>query len=103
MACGKDLQCLSKIGQVRADVFCKEPIERLAQFDMKWEEMHIGGRFSKISWKDMDRGVVTYMGDKAKFQTPAGVYINVIYACDIDPADYKNPVKGVRLVRPGRL
>ena len=77
--------------------------ERLSQYDMKWDEMHIGERFSKITWKDKEHGIVTYIGDRAKFQTPAGAYINVIYSCDIDPTDTNNPVRGVQLLGPGKL
>lgn len=103
-ACGQNLQCLSKLSEPTAHVFCKRPIERLTQYDMKWDEFGFADtRFSKITWKDMNHGIITYVGDRAKIQTPEGAYINVIYACDIDPADTNSPVKDVWIVGPGKL
>ncbi len=62
-ACGQNLQCLSKLSEPTAHVFCKRPIERLTQYDMKWDEFGFADtRFSKITWKDMNHGIITYVG-----------------------------------------
>lgn len=105
VACGKDIDCLSKSASASAQVFCQEPIKKLTVYDMKWEKLEFGERlFTQMRWADDEHRIITYIGDKAKVQTPEGAYINVIYECDINPMDlHSSSVSGVRIVGPGHL
>ena len=51
-------------------------------------------------WKNEDRGILTYIGDKIRFQNGFGAWQDMIYECDYDPST--KSAMDVR-VRPGRL
>ncbi|MBR8435238.1 zinc ribbon domain-containing protein [Burkholderia cenocepacia] len=100
-ACAKDdLQCLGEKGSIAASVYCKDPIERLAAHDVKWTDGTFDLKFSRLKWKDKAEGIITYVGDKVKFQNGFGAYSPMIYECDL-AADNKT-VLAVRAFE-GRL
>lgn len=87
-SCAKDdLQCLGDKGIVGAGVYCKDPVERLAEHDVKWTDGTFETKFSRFRWADKPNGVITYIGDKAQFQNGFGAYTNVIYECDLASDD----------------
>ncbi|WP_186251689.1 zinc ribbon domain-containing protein [Burkholderia gladioli] len=99
--CAKtDLQCLGDKGIVGASVYCKDPVTKLAKYDVKWTDRTFELKFSRFRWADQAAGVITYVGDKALFQNGFGAYTPVIYECDL-AADNKT-VLDVR-VKEGRL
>ena len=93
-----DLQCLGNKGVVVAGVYCKSEIEKLAKYDVKWTDGVLEPKFSKFGWRDKKLGVITYVGDKAKFQNGFGAYAPVTYECDM----LDKSVLAVR-IKEGRL
>lgn len=103
--CRKDLKCWAEKGTVAASVYCRDQIEKLANYSMKWTDAWYEPKFSHYRWSRKDqngRGIVTYLGDKAQFQNGFGAYQNVIYTCDIIPEDKDHTIFDVS-VTPGRL
>jgi len=99
-ACRQDLQCWAGKYSLDASGRCRRPIERLAQFDMRWTDGWTETKFPRIRWENQDEGRITYIGDKAQFQNGFGAWQNVIYSCTYDPAtDSAIDVT----VTPGRL
>lgn len=98
--CRKDLACWAEEKLVTASVHCKDPVEKLAKFSARWTDGTFDMKFSHYRWKDQERGIVTYIGDKIEFQNGFGAYQGHIYECDFDPAI--DAVLEVR-ARPGRL
>lgn len=99
-ACKTDLQCWGDKNIAAASVYCKDDIERLAKYSVKWTDGSFETKMSRFRWSDQSKGIVTYLGDKAQFQNGFGAYQNVIYECDFDPAS--KAVLDVR-VREGRF
>lgn len=95
-----DLQCLGDKGSVAAGVYCKRPVEMLAQYSVRWTDGMLDLKFDRFRWKDKDAGIITYIGDKAEFQNGFGAYMPVIYECDLDKSN--KTVLDVR-IREGRL
>lgn len=95
-----DLSCLGNKGVVAAGVYCPRYIEQLAKHSVKWTDGTFELKFSRFRWADQEKGVITYIGDKAEFQNGFGAYTNVIYQCDM-AADGKT-VLDARVVE-GRL
>ena len=83
--CRKDLQCWGDKHLLGAGVYCDSDIERLALNDHKWTDGMFEPKFSKFRWADIDQGIITYIGDKIKFQNGFGAWKNYIYECDYDP------------------
>lgn len=81
--CKDDLQCLAEKGVVAADIYCKDPIERLATHVVRWTQAPQELRFSHFRWTDQPGGGITYIGDKAEFRNDAGIYTPIIYHCDL--------------------
>lgn len=84
-ACQEDLSCWGDTYSISAAVYCKEYIERLAQYSHEWTDGILEPKFSHYRWKDIDKGVVTYIGDKIKFQNGFGAWQNHVYECDFNP------------------
>jgi len=78
-----DLQCLGNKGIVAAGIYCPKEIEKLAKYNVKWTDGSFEVKFSRFKWLDKKLGVITYMGDKAQFQTGFGAYQAVTYECDM--------------------
>lgn len=99
--CKKDLKCLAEKNFGSATVYCSSYIEKLAKYDFKWTDSGwLEQKFSYFRWKDKEKGVITYIGDKAMFQTGFGAWQNHIYECDFSTNDEK--VLDIR-ARPGRI
>lgn len=92
-ACKQDIQCWGDKNIAAVSVYCKDSVERLAKFSVKWTDGTLETKFSRFQWLDKTNGTVKYFGDKAQFQNGFGAYQNVIYECDFDPAT--NKVLGV--------
>ncbi|TAL53801.1 zinc ribbon domain-containing protein [Pandoraea sp.] len=98
--CKAELSCWGEKHIIAASVYCKEPIERLAKYDVKWTDGLMETAMSRYRFADREAATLTYVGDKAQFQNGFGAWQNVVYECDIDPAS--NRILGVR-VSEGRL
>lgn len=99
-ACKKDLHCYGEDSVVGAGVYCAEYVEKLAKYSHEWTDGMLELKFSHYRWKDIDKGVITHVGDKIKFQNGFGAWENYIYECDYDPIN--KTVLDVR-AKPGKL
>jgi hypothetical protein len=93
-----DLDCRARAFMVKADVLCKERIEKLAKSDLKWDQARDRPLLSNYEWKDKAKGTITYSGDKAQIQAPTGEYVTEKYECDIDPGNKTAPLLDVRVM-----
>ena len=82
-ACRASLQCWGDKNAHWASSHCPEKIERLARYTHEWTDGW-GSKFDRFAWKDKQKGIVTYMGDKINFQNGFGAWIPHIYHCDYD-------------------
>ena len=99
-ACRQDLRCWGEKHSIAAGVRCRRPVERLAQYDMRWTDGWTEAKFPRMRWANQNEGLIAYIGDKAQFQNGFGAWQNVIYACTYDPStDSAINVE----VTPGRL
>ena len=80
---------------VKADMLCKERIEKMAKSDLKWDEGREKPLLEMYEWKDKAKGIIAYSGNKAKIQMPSGDYVRESYECDIDPHNKTSPLVGV--------
>lgn len=85
-ACKKDLSCWGEKHSISAAVYCDDHVEKLAKYDHEWTDGLLELKFSHYRWKNIDKGIVTYIGDKIKFQNGFGAWQNQVYECDFDPA-----------------
>jgi hypothetical protein len=81
-------------------VRCKGPVERLAKNNFEWTDGLLEPKFSHYRWKNQSTGIITYIGDKIKFQNGFGAWIFHTYECDLDASG--ETVLEVR-AQPGRL
>lgn len=99
-ACRKELGCWAEKHNIAATVKCDGIVERMAKNDFEWTDGILEPKFSHYRWKDRSAGVVTYIGDKIKYQNGFGAWVNHVYECDYNP-DIE-VVVDVR-AQPGRL
>lgn len=99
-ACRTDLSCHAERHVAAATVACVPVVERSANYTMEWTEGWIEPKFSHFRWRDRANGIVTYIGDRARFQNGFGAWQNVTYECDFDTG--KGEPVDLR-VKPGRL
>lgn len=99
-ACRNDLQCWGEKHMVEATVRCRSPIERSANFSMEWTDRWFEPKISHMRWRDIEAGIITYIGDRARFQNGFGAWQNVIYECDYHTL--RETVVDIN-VRPGRI
>jgi hypothetical protein len=99
-ACKKDLQCWGDKHTVMAGFRCDSHVEKLAKYDFQWTDGFLEPKFSRFRWKSKESGIITYIGDKIRFQNGFGAWQNYVYECDLDPIS--QVVRDVR-ARPGRL
>ncbi|SIQ24784.1 hypothetical protein SAMN05880590_102783 [Rhizobium sp. RU35A] len=85
-ACKKDLRCWAESVSVDAHVDCARAIQSLAKWDYQWTDGFGEPRFSKFQWRDQQKGIVTYMGNRLKLQNGFGAWKHMTYTCDYDPA-----------------
>ena len=99
-ACRNDVSCIGEKKLVTAGVYCRSQIERLAKYSSEWTDGFLEPKFSHYRLKAKDGGVVTFIGDKIKFQNGFGAWQNMIYECDLDTKT--DNVLDVR-ASPGRI
>lgn len=95
-----DLACLGDVGVIAAGIRCKDQIERLAKYSVRWTDGTLEPKFSRFRWKNKELGEITYIGDKVEFQNGFGAYLPMTYECDL--AKDGNTVLDVR-AQEGRL
>jgi hypothetical protein len=83
--CEQSALCFGQKHQARASVFCAKQVERLARYDFKWTDSWDQVKFDWIGWKDKEKKLLIYGGDKIKFQNGFGVWANYMYKCVYDP------------------
>jgi hypothetical protein len=99
-ACPTDLQCWGDKHSLRASFACDDVVERQATWSAEWTDGSLELKFSHFRWADREAGVLTFLGDRIRFQNGFGAWQNMAYECDWDPMS--ETVLAVR-VRPGRL
>lgn len=100
-ACASDnLQCRGDAGAVTASLYCKDPIERLSKYSVRWIDGTFESKISRFRWTNKPGGTITYIGDKAEFQNGFGAFARVVYECEL--SDDLKKVLNVRF-REGRL
>jgi hypothetical protein len=100
VTCRKNVECWGDHNLATASAYCKAPIEKLARYSVEWTNGWLELKFSRFRWRDESRGVVTYIGDKIKFQNGFGAWQPHTYECDFDTST--NTVLNVRS-NPGQL
>ncbi|OQX27599.1 MAG: hypothetical protein BWK80_04550 [Desulfobacteraceae bacterium IS3] len=83
--CHLDLQCWGDKHHIAASIRCTGHVEKLAKYSHKWTDGILESKFSQFRWINMDKGIVTYIGDKIQFQNGFGAWQNYTYECDYDP------------------
>ena len=84
--CMQDLQCWGDRKSIEATFKCQPAIERMAKYSFEWTDAMLEPKMSRFRWKDQAAGVVTFIGDKVKFQNGFGAWQAMIYECDYSPA-----------------
>ena len=92
-----DLECKARAFMVKADILCKERIEKMAKSDLQWNQSRAQPLLENYEWKDKAKGIIAYTGNKAKILMPSGEYATENYECDIDPDNKAAPVVDVRV------
>jgi hypothetical protein len=87
--CAADFKCIAESNIIYATTRCSRQVERLAKNDFKWEDRWYESKFSRYRAKKDDNSVITYLGDKIKFQNGFGAWVWHIYACDYDVKNEK--------------
>lgn len=82
--CRQDLGCWGDKHLLAASIECDDLIERLAVYQSEWTDGFFEPKFSHYKWIDKSKGRVSYFGDKIKFQTPTGAWMQASYRCDFD-------------------
>ena len=98
--CAEELRCTAEKNNAEATVRCIPFIERLAKNNFDWIDRWYEPKLTHFRWKDKKRKLVTYFGDKIKYQNGFGAWIISIYECDFDTT--AQIVTDVRAY-PGRL
>lgn len=98
--CREELKCIGDKNSFEATLKCVPLVERLAKNNFEWLDKWYEPKFSHFRWKDQKNLVVTYIGDKIKFQNGFGAWVLSRYECD-----YSIPTGSVLDVRAsaGRL
>jgi len=99
-ACRADLQCWGDKHGIGASIACRPYVERLAKYQFEWTDGWLETKFSRFRWRNKEKGQLTYLGDRIKFQNGFGAWQFAIYTCDYDP------ISGVVMnvdASPGRL
>lgn len=84
--CRRKALCWGEKNLAKASVYCASSIVKLAKYDHKWTDSWYKHKFYMMAWKDQKAGIITYGGDRLKFQNGFGAYQNYMYKCDYDTA-----------------
>lgn len=98
--CRADLRCIGERLSIEAGIACRRWVERLAKNDFQWTDGWLETKFSHYRWKIKTKGIVTYIGDKIKYQNGFGAWIRHTYECDFDTESKR--IVDVR-AKPGQL
>jgi len=98
--CRQDIKCLARQHQGTANVYCKDAVERLAQYSVRWTDSLLESKFDHHIWIDKENGIIGYAGDHVEYQNGFGAWQPHIYLCKFDTK--KNQVADVT-AEPGRL
>ena len=98
--CRKDIQCWAAKFEIEAGIACRPYVERLAKNNFEWFDGMLEPKFSHLKWRNKQQTIISYVGDKIKFQNGFGAWIIHTYECDYDPT--RKAVVDVR-ARAGRL
>jgi tetratricopeptide (TPR) repeat protein len=82
--CREDLACVGEKALVAAAVRCRPEVERLAAHNFEWTDGWLESKFSHYRWRDRNQAIVTFVGDKIKYQNGFGAWTLSIYECDFD-------------------
>jgi hypothetical protein len=80
--CNAELQCLGDKKSIEATHTCVPYIEKLAKNSFEWIDKWYEPKFSRFRWKDQKNLVITYLGDKIKYQNGFGAWVLSRYECD---------------------
>jgi hypothetical protein len=80
--CAVDLQCLGDKKIISASFKCAPLIERLAKNNFEWIDAWYETKLSHFRWKDKDAKIITFIGDRIKFQNGFGAWVISKYECD---------------------
>ena len=69
---------------LRADVWCEDEIERLAQYSSRWTDGFLEPKFSRYRWENDEQTVAYVIGDRVEFQNGFGAWQPHWYTCEID-------------------
>ena len=103
-ACQKDSKCWAEYHIEDAEKYCVREISKLSKYSVEWYNNILVNAFDRYRWRDQSNGLVTYLGDKVKFQNVFGAMENYVYECDM-VLNKNHPGVTVQQVRarPGRL
>lgn len=83
--CGEaDLECWTSLVRFEASPACAKRIERLARYDVEWTDGWLEPLLTRMKWRDDDHTVITFFGDKVKFQNGFGAWQPHVYRCDFN-------------------
>ena len=99
-ACRQDQQCWGDQNYIKASRKCAESVERRSRYEHRWIDRALDAKFALMLWKDKEKGVMTYVGDKIEFSNGFGAFAGHIYECDYDTL--RGLVVDTR-INPGRL
>lgn len=82
--CRADFTCWGRDRRIDAEVRCKREIENAARHSHEWTDDWTSPMFSRFAWADEEAGVMTYYGDRLRFENGFGAWSNMVYSCDYD-------------------
>lgn len=91
-AAGSDAKCKNLLLCTSAQVVraagtaCRQSIEQLAVYSPRWTYEAPEKMFNDSTWLSQEKGTITFFGHEAQFQNAGGLYQDVNYECDYDPA-----------------
>ena len=103
-ACASNSKCWAEKHMIDAIQLCLEPIENLSKYSFEWTDEFLERKFDQYVWRDQSKGLITYKGDKIRFQNMYGAMENHVYECDLflNANNHLAFFQQVR-ARPGRL
>lgn len=66
--CFSNLSCAGEKQKINANVYCPSLVERSAKYQAEWTDGWTEMKFPLYKWKNQNKGIITYIGDKVKFQ-----------------------------------
>jgi ribosomal protein L12E/L44/L45/RPP1/RPP2 len=81
--CQADEACSADRAIIAAGILCRDRIERLARYSVRWTDGWLETKFSRYEWLDFNKKIIAVYGDKAEFQNGFGAFQRAIYRCDL--------------------